>query len=370
MSGTWRGACRPEHYNLDYNRFNKFEDDEEVTEKEDGISSMLKNPHLPPEMREAFRLSQIAKASGDMSAQKKADELVRQAINSGGPEIQKRFSETMKDMQKDPSWQKRAGAAGMDMPSPESFLQGDEATPVLQSKMKEKLQSTQKVLQDLAAKQASLEAIQSPEDMANFFASQGWTPEEIARAGQDEEYARKLMTEKMESLVPQDVDEGDLERMIREVESLASEVKKGGGDKPPVPAAAPSPPKPRALAATKVAKPAERASAPVRGAPSGEQDARRSAKDTSDVPATETADAVKIVTEAEQVVVTISLPGVASMAEIEVGFDAGVLVVNPVSAASFAPMKVKLPAGADTDACQAARFSKKRSELTVRLALR
>merc|ERR1719171_2251400 len=93
-AGTWRGACRPEHYNLDYNRFNNVDDEGEASGNAlsgDAFKDMLTNPNVPPQLKEAFRLSQVAKQTNDMAAQARADELVRAAILKGGPEIQKRF---------------------------------------------------------------------------------------------------------------------------------------------------------------------------------------------------------------------------------------------------------------------------------------
>merc|ERR1719420_1676661 len=122
-AGTWRGSCRPEHYNLDYNRFNGVIDEaEDVKASDDAFSEMLRNPNVPPQLKEAFRLSQVAKQTNDMKAQAKADELVRAAILQGGPEIQKRFEENLGEMSTDTRVkEKMKGAA---MPSAKDFLAG------------------------------------------------------------------------------------------------------------------------------------------------------------------------------------------------------------------------------------------------------
>merc|ERR550514_2492745 len=124
-AGTWRGACRPEHYNLDYNRFNGVDEDADVPAAGgDAIAEMMRNANVPPQLKEAMRLSQVAKQTNDIAAQARADELVRAAILQGGPEIQKRFEKTLGEMTSDTRVQEKMNATGTAMPSAKSFLEG------------------------------------------------------------------------------------------------------------------------------------------------------------------------------------------------------------------------------------------------------
>merc|ERR1719235_1952600 len=63
--------------------------------------------HLPGELREAFRLMQVAKQTGDAKAQQRATELAMAAIEKGGPEVKQKFEkEMMKEMSKHPEARK------------------------------------------------------------------------------------------------------------------------------------------------------------------------------------------------------------------------------------------------------------------------
>eukprot|EP00913_Durusdinium_trenchii_P010182 g9547.t1 len=46
---------------------------------------------MPPELQEAYRLAMVSRSTGDEAAQQRANELVLQAIEKGGPDVQKRF---------------------------------------------------------------------------------------------------------------------------------------------------------------------------------------------------------------------------------------------------------------------------------------
>merc|ERR1719353_2097975 len=93
----------------------------------DAFSDMLRNPNVPPQLKEAFRLSQVAKQSGDMATQERADELVRAAILQGGPEIQKRFEEALGEMSTDARVTEQLNGASM--PSAKDFLAGKGLVP-------------------------------------------------------------------------------------------------------------------------------------------------------------------------------------------------------------------------------------------------
>merc|ERR1719316_1046579 len=102
----------------------------------------MQNPNLPPELREAFYLQQVAKETGDQSKHDRANELVRAAISRSGPEIQERFKQTLGEMQQTPEFQEKA--KGLKLPSAEAFLSGEaDAAPAdLKEQIQRKLKGT------------------------------------------------------------------------------------------------------------------------------------------------------------------------------------------------------------------------------------
>lgn len=331
---AWRGACKPEHYNLDYSRFNQFDQDEDGDQPAGPASfyqQAMRNPNLPPELREAFYLSQVAKETGDMEKQKRADELVRKAISSGGPEIQARFKQSLGEMQQDPKFQQKAQELKLQMPSAEAFLAGDaDSSPAdLKQQIERKLMGTNSALDNLLQQQAKLEAIAESKDPAmidEFFKSQGWTDEQVQRAMQEPEYAMELFSSKLPSMVTDGVDRA-AEKASQECEEVLDAIHAVFPDQPK-------------------GKVKQGAAA---------------------VPALPEA-TVHVSREGAEEVVVVRFPTVVrSMADVELDVAPGILRCY---GAAFAEMIVPLPDDVDTDGVQGARFSKKRSELTVRLPVR
>merc|ERR1719160_293011 len=337
-AGTWRGACRPEHYNLDYNRFNGVLDDEgeDLAPTGDSFSDMLRNPNVPPQLKEAFRLSQVAKQTNDMAAQARADELVRAAILKGGPEIQKRFEQTLGEMQEDGRVKEKLSGTGAALPSAKAFLEGkglvpesffnDAEAPVdLKSKMQHKLDSTHGVLDKLAKTQASLENIKSPDQMADFFHTLGWTEEDVVRASKDEEFAKHKMLGELHKLLPETPGTSDLDKLIGDMDSFLEDTKDGlpasgkqkvratpsGARKSDEPAAAP-------VQTSGLKAEEEEAMQRLKRAQEDLERKRREIAEVTAPPAVRTAypsePAVAISRAGAEVVATISLPGVISMA--------------------------------------------------------
>lgn len=358
---AWRGACKPAHYNLDYSRFGAFDqdDDEEEPARANFMSKAMQNPNLPPELREAFFLAQVAKEDGDASKRERADELVRQAIRNGGPEIQKRFSESLDYMQQTPEYQQKAAELKMSMPTAEQFLAPGSselgAGSSLKGRIEDKMRSTQGALQGLLAQQAKLEALASNPDPAaieGFFKDQGWSEEDIARSLSDKDYATKLFSSQLpKGLMTGDDVEKDLAAAEAECEAVLDSIKE----------VAPKA-KPKTKVAVKTAASSTASAAPAqRSRDSGE------AVVASKPPRAETrpSASARVSRENGEAVVVVTFPaGVQSMAEVELDVAPGTLRVQ---GPAFAPLAVTLPKDVVTDGVQAAKFSKKRGELTVRL---
>ncbi|CAE7033566.1 rpoC2 [Symbiodinium sp. CCMP2456] len=93
-----RGPGKRSNYNLDYSRFNGLENqdqaeercvDEASTDGAEDFAVALRN--MPPELQEAYRLTMISRSTGDEAAQKRANELVLQAVDKGGPQVRETF---------------------------------------------------------------------------------------------------------------------------------------------------------------------------------------------------------------------------------------------------------------------------------------
>jgi len=229
-----RGPGKKENYNLDYSRFNAFDRLDEDKAKEAAVQSeadaagghgdptpadmqeMLRN--MPPELREAFRLMQIAKETGDTEAQARASELALKAIERGGPEVQKRFNDEVAQQMPELSGKLSADMAAGES-DPRTLLKGmqEEATrhaiakkraeqpeeelsiKTLREEMEEGQKATRKEMDHLQSKQDELENIRGPEDFQKFMESEGLTHDDLQRifAG-DGEFMQARLNETLE----------------------------------------------------------------------------------------------------------------------------------------------------------------------------
>lgn len=231
-----RGPGKKENYNLDYSRFNAFDRDadEDISKKETvqseadaaggpgdpslpDMQQALRS--MPPELREAFHLMQIAKENGDTVAQQRASELALKAVERGGPEVQKRFNDEVAQQMPEISGKLSAdmAAGGRD---PKALLQGmqEEAArhamaqkmaeepqdaniniKTLREQMEEGQKATHKEMEHLAAKQEELENIRGPEDFQKFMESEGLSNEDLQRIfSGDGEFMQARINETLE----------------------------------------------------------------------------------------------------------------------------------------------------------------------------
>jgi len=219
---------------LDYSRFNAFDRLDEDKAKEAAVQSeadaagghgdptpadmqeMLRS--MPPELREAFRLMQIAKETGDTEAQARASELALKAIERGGPEVQKRFNDEVAQQMPELSGKLSADMAAGES-DPRTLLKGmqEEATrhaiakkraeqpeeelsiKTLREEMEEGQKATRKEMDHLQSKQDELENIRGPEDFQKFMESEGLTHDDLQRifAG-DEQFMQARLNETLE----------------------------------------------------------------------------------------------------------------------------------------------------------------------------
>mmetsp|Transcript_102140 Transcript_102140/g.264132 ORF Transcript_102140/g.264132 Transcript_102140/m.264132 type:complete len:360 (-) Transcript_102140:191-1270(-) len=203
-----RGPGKKENYNFDYSRFSGLNGDEDgnaVATMPEGVPPEVMQ-NLPGELQEAFRLMAISKQTGDVKAQQRSTELVMQAIEKGGPEVKKRFSqEVMQQMAKNPE-QKAGLETLLNKQDPANARGGGgnagsldglgSSISQLQKQMKIGAESSASQLQKLKEQQDALEQLRGPEDFARFMAQQGLNEEDLQKAMSGDEAQMQAVFEK------------------------------------------------------------------------------------------------------------------------------------------------------------------------------
>lgn len=224
-----RGPGKKENYNLDYSRFNCFDQDEEVKAKPEptppvqaqeagdmpDVHDMLR--HMPPELQEAFRMMQVAKESGDPEAQKRANELALSAVKKGGPEVQQGFvkeiarqapeaAQVLNSGNLSPEEAMRAlESATLEPPKPAEPEEISDRIDDLRKKMEQGKQDTRRQLENLEKQQAAMERLQSPEDFFKFMHQEGMTEEDLKRMfSGDEKHMETCMKGMLDKAVQPD----------------------------------------------------------------------------------------------------------------------------------------------------------------------
>jgi len=389
-----RGPGKPANYNLDYSRFNKFdlegldgldESDEQpqpaarakATEsakpqpaartkatakaQPDGPGEipMEMFQNLPGELREAFRLQQIAHSTGDPKAQQRAQELAMEAIEKGGPEVKKKFqAEMMKEMSKHPQARTEiektmnSAMSGSGNSNPGGYPSSDlkEATGdtlsnlnSLRDEMEKGQKRAQEQMEKLRKQQEDMEKLAtngSPEDFFKFMHNQGLSEEDLQRAFQGDEKHMESVVKKMLDKTDGDPDaDPGLKKALSAVDQLHSGLCDDDWtrDMP----AEPEPTKP--TPEKKKAKPK-----PMPEAKIAEHRVQYQKDDTGRVTSVE---------------LRAELPGVESMAGIELDVSERHLRLHtkaPAYLVNVGPFPVLVDATAAR-----AKFSKKRQELTL-----
>lgn len=210
-----RGPGKKENYNFDYSRFNDADDIIKENEAKEADVPLEVFNKLPGELKEAFRLMQIARQTGDDRAQERANELALQAVNRGGPEMQQKFQEElMRQAEQNPdakagiesllNFPAGGGAPGKGKKDPESTLEGLSSTiNSLTLEMQKGRERTRQQLEAMEKQQQLLEQLRGPEDFARFMDEQGVTQEDLQRAlGGDEEHMKKMVDRSLEKIAP------------------------------------------------------------------------------------------------------------------------------------------------------------------------
>lgn len=251
-----RGPGKKENYNLDYSRFNNFDNidnDEQV--KSNAVKSTTDTEadaaggpmpdmrdllsRMPPELREAQYLMQIARQSGDAEAQRRASELAIRAVQNGSPEVRDAFIQNVsKEMpelggliSKELKGDAKNDASQLleDMKNEAVRHKVNEIEPPnqrfdsLRKTMEEGQKATQAELENLRKRQEELERLRTPEDVIKFMTEGGITQEDLQRImSGDEEHMKKKFTQQIDSQLDADR-EG---KSMKEYEDTLQEIEK------------------------------------------------------------------------------------------------------------------------------------------------
>lgn len=162
-------------------------EEEEMSEMQDILRQM------PPELREAYRLMAIARESGDVEAQKRANELAMKAVENGGPrvkeafiknlsaqapEIAKRLGTEVGEVSTDATLSTEEIVNSLLKPKAKSF---DSTVDELRKKMEAGQAASRRQLEDLQKQQDQLERLKSPEDIMAFVQQSGMAHEDLQR---------------------------------------------------------------------------------------------------------------------------------------------------------------------------------------------
>ncbi|CAK9045649.1 unnamed protein product [Durusdinium trenchii] len=216
-----RGPGKRDNYNLDYSRFDQLDrsdaQDHAVQEEmPEDFAVALKN--MPPELQEAYRLAMVSRSTGDEAAQQRANELVLQAIEKGGPDVQKRFLDEVSQHLPEGTVQPTPT-----MPEPPELEESAESMLSRMDQMKAEMEAgreaTRKQLDALQKQQEDLQSISSPEDFVSFMQKEGMTNEDIQRMLTDPSHMETMMSK----LVERAGDPGEHSQKLTGAESAAKE---------------------------------------------------------------------------------------------------------------------------------------------------
>lgn len=380
-----RGRGDKKGYNLDYSRFSVIDDsdDEEPKQAEmrggkgggyAGAGAEFPLPsaddeNIPKDLRDAMNIMRYSKLTGDKNAQQKATELAMKAVEDGGPEVRAKFEEAVKlMMEKEGVTEKQAiGAAES------SSKLGEEVGGELgglRGRMQEQLKATQKQLEGLQEQQQRLENLQSPEDFFKFLHESGFSPEDMQRALTDEEFGKELLEKKFRE------DQANAqvlsEDVMKQVEALSTDLQ-GVLSSDDVPDSSSS----RSATAEK-GRSGRKEAAAVPLAEGTSEGSRNSCgfvperpfpgEEVTEIPNHR----VQIVGgespgSAKELVVVVELPGITGMAGVQLDVAESTLrlhtTTEPRYSLSVGPFAFRV----DPEQAKA-KFSKKKEELTVRLA--
>jgi hypothetical protein len=233
-----RGSGKRENYNLNYSRFDKFDD---VDAEEDLKQSAVKPDRkpeveadaaggptpdmrellsrMPPELREAQYLMQMSRMNGDAEAQKRASELAIRAVQNGSPEVRETFlknvAKEMPELEGMLSQELNGDAKSLlknmqDEAVRKKVAETDDPNQRFESlrkTMEEGQRATQRELENLRKRQDELERLRTPEDVMKFMTEGGITQEDFQRImSGDEEHMKKKFNEQIDSQLDKDRD--------------------------------------------------------------------------------------------------------------------------------------------------------------------
>lgn len=232
-----RGPGKKENYNLDYSRFAGLDrlDDQEghvvasASNDESGPPPEFEREmqqamsQVPPELREAFQLMSLAKSTGNMEAQQRANELALKAVERGGPEVKEKFMEEVARTSPE-AVEILSGKTGK-KPAAEAI--GDlnkKGVGTLEESMRKGQEQARKQLEELQKHEEQLNKLKTPEDFFKFFQGGGMREEDLQRmfAG-DEKHMQECMQKMLNGVASSELDEKvrkDAEAAVKAVDDV------------------------------------------------------------------------------------------------------------------------------------------------------
>mmetsp|Transcript_41477 Transcript_41477/g.115268 ORF Transcript_41477/g.115268 Transcript_41477/m.115268 type:complete len:364 (-) Transcript_41477:115-1206(-) len=201
-----RGPGKKSNYNLDYSRFNTVgrepaeEAGEEVVASSDipPLQEMVRG--MPVELQEAYHLLSVGRANGDATAERRANELVLQAIQKASPEVQRDFVQQLAKHAPESASALADAMNGALTPAVRKETQPGLAElgnsiESLRMQMESGAEAARKQMENLQRQQEQLEQLRSPEDFLRFMHQEGSvTEEDLQRIfGGDEQHMERCL---------------------------------------------------------------------------------------------------------------------------------------------------------------------------------
>lgn len=230
-----RAPGKKENYNLDYSRWDCLDDDaaakapsapereaaREVSSRDEDLEDML--GHMPPELREAARLLNLARENNDPAAERRANELVMQAMKKGTPEMQREFLQQVSKTSPDAA---EVLAPEFGLVDPASQEVGSKIDR-LRKEMESGAAATRKQLESLNEQQEKLERLRSPEDILKFMHQEGMSDNDLRQIfSGDDRHMEKCIGGMLDRCAKEaaDVRIGDPEKAVKAAEALHASV--------------------------------------------------------------------------------------------------------------------------------------------------
>lgn len=227
-----RGPGKKENYNFDYARFGEVG----KADVDNGAAKEVEEvmQQMPGDLREAFRLMQISRITGDNKAAEHANALAIQAVQRGGPDVRERFLENLSV--RNPEFaghmSKVLMSPNADGMSPDDILEKSCDTALdkletLKAQMTSGIKSAEKEMEAMQAQHDRLMSIRTGEDFFKQMKENGLTNEDLQRifTGDTEHMENKVHEMIDKAIVKKDDPMIAAEKAVETVEKVQQALK-------------------------------------------------------------------------------------------------------------------------------------------------